>query len=146
MSGLRYGSPKAAAQAERWAEFISHTAYRTSCDLSVEKEVFPLFDGEAYLAGETVSALPDDIRARIAAGGIRNALLTSIAPTGTISLFAGNVSSGIEPVFALSYTRKVLLRDGSTFEEEVSDYALGRFREQFGPDALLPDTSSPHKI
>jgi ribonucleoside-diphosphate reductase alpha chain len=93
----------------------------------------------AYLAGETVSALPDDIRDRIAAGGIRNALLTSIAPTGTISLFADNVSSGIEPVFALSYTRKVLLRDGSTFEEEVSDYALRRFREQFGAEALLPE-------
>ena len=72
---------------------------RTSCDLAVEKGVLPLFDREAYLAGETVSALPDDIGDRIAAGGIRNALLTSIAPTGTISLFADNVSSGIEPVF-----------------------------------------------
>ena len=121
MIGLRYGSPAAAAQAERWAELISHSAYRTSCDLAVEKGGFPLFDREAYLAGETVSALPDDIRDRIATGGIRNALLTSIAPTGTISLLADNVSSGIEPVFALSYTRKVLLRDGSTFEEEVSD-------------------------
>jgi ribonucleoside-diphosphate reductase alpha chain len=138
MTGLRYGSAEAAAQAERWAELISHTAYRTSCDLAVEKGGFPLFDREAYLAGETVSALPDDIHERIAAGGIRNALLTSIAPTGTISLFADNVSSGIEPVFALSYTRKVLLRDGSTFEEEVSDHALRRFREQFGPEAPLP--------
>jgi ribonucleoside-diphosphate reductase alpha chain len=103
MTGLRYGSPEAAAQAERWAERISHTAYRASCDLAVEKGAFPLFDREAYLAGETVSALPHDIRERITAGGIRNALLTSIAPTGTISLFADNVSSGIEPVFALSY-------------------------------------------
>ena len=79
MIGLRYGSAAAAAQAERWVELISHTAYRTSCDLAVEKGVFPLFDREAYLAGETVSALPDVIRERIAAGGIRNALLTSIA-------------------------------------------------------------------
>jgi len=139
MTGLRYGSPEAAAQAERWAERISHTAYRISCGLAVEKGAFPLFDREAYLAGETISALPDDIRERIAAGGIRNALLTSIAPTGTISLFADNVSSGIEPVFALSYTRKVLLRDGSTLEEEVCDYALRRFRDQFGPDTPLPE-------
>ena len=139
MTGLRYGSPEAAAQAERWAERISHTAYRISCGLAVEKGTFPLFDREAYLAGETISALPDDIRERIAAGGIRNALLTSIAPTGTISLFADNVSSGIEPVFALSYTRKVLLRDGSTLEEEVCDYALRRFRDQFGPDTPLPE-------
>ena len=139
MTGLRYGSPEAAAQAERWAERISHTAYRISCGLAVEKGAFPLFDREAYLAGETINALPDDIRERIAAGGIRNALLTSIAPTGTISLFADNVSSGIEPVFALSYTRKVLLRDGSTLEEEVCDYALRRFRDQFGPDTPLPE-------
>jgi ribonucleoside-diphosphate reductase alpha chain len=139
MTGLRYGSPEAVAQAERWAERISHTAYRTSCDLAVEKGAFPLFDREAYLAGETVCALPDDIRERMVAGGIRNALLTSIAPTGTISLFADNVSSGIEPVFALSYTRKLLLRDGSTLEEEVCDYAVRRFRDQFGPDAPLPE-------
>ncbi|HEX3522812.1 MAG TPA: adenosylcobalamin-dependent ribonucleoside-diphosphate reductase [Stellaceae bacterium] len=139
MTGFRYGSPEAAAEAERWAERISHTAYRTSCDLAVEKGAFPLFDREAYLAGETVSALPDDIRERIAAGGIRNALLTSTASTGTISLFADNVSSGIEPVFALSYTRKVLLRDGSTLQEEVGDYALRCFRDQVGPDAPLPE-------
>ena len=139
MTGLRYGSPEAAAQAEGWAMRISHAAYRTSCDLAVEKGAFPLFDREAYLAGETVSALPDDIRARIASGGIRNALLTSIAPTGTISLFADNVSSGIEPVFALSYTRKVLLPDGSTLEEGVCDHAVRRFRDQFGPDAPLPE-------
>jgi len=139
MTGLCYGSPEAAAQAERWAARISHTAYRMSCGLAVEKGAFPLFDREAYLAGETISALPDDIRERIAAGGIRNALLTSIAPTGTISLFADNVSSGIEPVFALSYTRKVLLRDGSTLEEEVCDYALRRFRDQFGTDTPLPE-------
>src|SRR6201994_2991579 len=135
MIGLRYGSPAAAAQAERWAELISHTAYRTSCDLAVEKGGFPLFDREAYLAGETVRALPDDIRDRIASGGIRNALLTSIAPTGTISLFADNVSSGIEPVFALRYTRKVLQPDGSKREEIVEDYAVRAFRAKFGADA-----------
>src|ERR1700730_15487623 len=72
------------------AELISHTAYRTSCDLAVEKGVFPLFDREAYLAGETVSALPEDIRERIAAGRTRNAPLTSIAPTPTSSLGAAD--------------------------------------------------------
>jgi ribonucleoside-diphosphate reductase alpha chain len=146
MTGLRYGSPAAAAQAERWAELISHTAYRTSCDLAVEKGGFPLFDREAYLAGETVSALPDDIRDRIAAGGIRNALLTSIAPTGTISLLADNVSSGIEPVLGLSYTRKVLLRDGSTFEEEVSTMRCAASASSSDPKRCCRNTSSPHKI
>ncbi|MGH7103694.1 MAG: adenosylcobalamin-dependent ribonucleoside-diphosphate reductase [Acetobacteraceae bacterium] len=138
MTGLRYGTVEAAAEAARWAEAISHAAYRASCDLALEKGAFPRFDRDAYLAGETLGELPDEIRTRIAAGGIRNALLTSIAPTGTISLLADNVSSGIEPVFALAFTRKVLNRDGSRTEEKVSDYALRRFRQQFGEDAPLP--------
>jgi ribonucleoside-diphosphate reductase alpha chain len=82
--------------------------------------------------------MDDDVRAAIRRHGIRNALLTSVAPTGTISLYAGNVSSGIEPVFAYAYTRKVLQKDGSRTEEEVVDYAVQMWRGKFG-DAALPD-------
>ena len=74
-------------------------------------------------------ALPQAFRDGIAAHGMRNALLTSIAPTGTISLFAENVSSGIEPVFAYTYGRKLLMPDGTRKDETVADYAWATFRE-----------------
>ena len=138
MVDLRYGSPEAAERAGEWARQISRSAYLASAGLAEEKGAFPLFDRDAYLAGETVRALDNDVRELIAACGIRNALLTSIAPTGTISLVADNVSSGVEPVFALAYTRKVTQPDGSKIEEEVSDYALRRFRALYGEDAKLP--------
>ena len=138
MVGHRYGSHEAAALAGEWARQISRAAYMTSARLAQEKGAFPLFDRDAYLAGQTIGELDDDVRAEIAAHGIRNALLTSVAPTGTISLVADNVSSGVEPVFALAYTRKVLQPDGSRTEEEVSDYALRRFRALHGEAAPLP--------
>src|SRR6202012_1013496 len=103
------------------------------------KGAFPLFDKDAYLARPHIQALPPDIFQAIAQHGIRNALLTSIAPTGTISLFADNVSSGVEPVFALSYSRKVLQPDGGKIEERVEDYALRKFHTRFVMDAPLPD-------
>jgi ribonucleoside-diphosphate reductase alpha chain len=139
MCGLRYGARDAADMAGNWARLVMRGAYLASARLAAEKGAFPLFDKDAFLAGETVRELDEDVRAAIAAHGIRNALLTSIAPTGTISLVADNVSSGIEPVFALAYTRKVLQPDGSRTEEEVSDYALRRYRAQFGEQAALPD-------
>ena len=138
MVGLRYGSDEAAAQTEAWLKQIARAAYLASVELAKEKGPFPLFDAKAYLASGTMQAMDDDVRDAIAKHGIRNALLTSIAPTGTISLYAGNVSSGIEPVFAYSYTRKVLQKDGSRTEEEVVDYAVQMWREKFG-DADLPD-------
>jgi ribonucleoside-diphosphate reductase alpha chain len=138
MVGLRYGSHEAAERAEEWARQISRAAYLTSARLAAEKGAFPLFDRDAYLAGETILELDADVRDLIAEHGIRNALLTSVAPTGTISLVADNVSSGVEPVFALACTRKVTQPDGSKVEEEVSDYALRRFRALQGEDAPLP--------
>jgi ribonucleoside-diphosphate reductase alpha chain len=135
----RYGAPESVALIERWLEVLSHSAYVASVEIAREKGAFPLFDRDAYLAAPHVCALPQAIRDGIAAHGIRNALLTSIAPTGTISLFAENVSSGIEPVFAYNYGRKVLMPDGTRRDETVADYAWAKFREQFGTDAALPD-------
>jgi ribonucleoside-diphosphate reductase alpha chain len=138
MLGLRYGSDEAAAQTEAWLHQIARAAYLASVELAKEKGPFPLFDAEAFLASGAMQGMDEDVRAAIAEHGIRNALLTSIAPTGTISLYAGNVSSGIEPVFAYSYTRKVLQKDGTRTEEEVVDYAVQMWRERFG-DAELPE-------
>ena len=138
MLGQRYGSPAAAKQTEDWMHAIARAAYLASVDLAREKGAFPLFDADKFLASGNMMQMDDDVRDVIRSYGIRNALLTSIAPTGTISLYAGNVSSGIEPVFAYAYTRKVLQKDGSRTEEEVVDYAVRLWRETHG-DAELPD-------
>jgi ribonucleoside-diphosphate reductase alpha chain len=139
LCGVRYGSAKAVALTEQWMKAIQRAAYFASVQLAAEKGPFPLFDKEAYLAGETVAALDEDLRQAIGDYGIRNALLTSVAPTGTISIFADNVSSGLEPVFSFRYTRNVLLPDGSRKEEEVSDYAYRLFRRLKGDATPLPD-------
>ena len=138
MCRVRYGSQAAADLAGEWAAEIERAAYLASSAIAREKGSFPLYDEEQYIAGRTIQGLPQDVRDAIAANGIRNALVTSVAPTGTISLTADNISSGVEPVFALAYTRKVLQPDGSKIEEEVSDHALRRFRATYG-DVELPD-------
>ena len=139
MCGLRYGSAAAVTATESWLGTIQREAYLASCALAAEKGAFPLLDREQYLAGETVMGLGEEVRAQIAQHGIRNALLTSVAPTGTISLFADNVSSGIEPVFSFRHTRNVLMPDGTRREEEVTDYAYRLFRRVKGELTPLPD-------
>jgi ribonucleoside-diphosphate reductase alpha chain len=138
MTGLRYGSDEAARQTDRWLHAIARAAYLASVELAKEKGAFPLFDADPFLASDAMMQMDEDVRGQIRTHGIRNALLTSIAPTGTISLYAGNVSSGIEPVFAYAYTRKVLQKDGTRTEEEVVDYAVQMWRDKYG-DADLPD-------
>ncbi|WP_313352521.1 adenosylcobalamin-dependent ribonucleoside-diphosphate reductase [Paracoccus sp. (in: a-proteobacteria)] len=138
MLGLRYGAADAVEQTRIWMKAIARSAYLASVDLAREKGAFPLFDAKKYLNSGFMRRMDADVREAVAQHGIRNALLTSIAPTGTISLYAGNVSSGIEPVFAYAYTRKVLQKDGSRTEEEVVDYAVQMWRDLKG-DAPLPD-------
>ena len=139
MCRTRYGSEASLKLIDKWMSALSRSAYLASVELAREKGPFPLFDRDAYLQGETIATLDEDVREAIAKYGIRNALLTSIAPTGTISLFAGNVSSGIEPVFAFGYTRKVLMPDGTRREERVTDFAVAKFHEMFGETIELPD-------
>ena len=133
LCGVRYGSPQSFALARRWMAAIERAAYMASTELAREKGAFPLYDADRYLAAPNVQRLPEPVRAAIAQHGIRNGLLTSIAPTGTISLLAGNVSSGMEPIFDFRYERRVLERDGTSRTESVEDYAHAHYREKFGP-------------
>ena len=140
MCGVRYGSAKAIKLTETWLAAVRRAAYLASSDLAKEKGAFPLYDPVAYPERPMIKALEPAVRQKIKKQGVRNALVTSIAPTGTISLFAGNVSSGIEPVFAYEYTRQVLQPDGGRRAETVVDYAYRLYREANGPDAALPDS------
>jgi len=139
MCRVAYGSAEAVKLTEKWMAAFRDAAYRASVELAKERGAFPLFDREKYLAGATVASLPADVRDAIGEHGIRNALVTSIAPTGTISLLADNVSSGIEPVFSYRFTRAVLMPDGSRRDSEVVDYAAAAWWAEHGEDAELPD-------
>jgi len=132
MTGLQYGTTRAARQGAAWMAEIQREAYLASAALAEEKGAFPLFDRELFLARPGVQALEPDVRDAIATHGIRNGMLTSIAPTGTISLLAGNISSGIEPVFDLVYQRRILQDDGSTRTSQVEDYGYRLFRKKTG--------------
>ncbi len=136
---VRYGSPEAERLTREWLGAVQRLSYLASADIATEKGSFPLYDRTRYLAGETVRLLPDEVRSAIGRYGIRNALLNSIAPTGTISLLADNVSSGIEPVFAFSFVRHVLQPDGSSREEHVDDHALRVWRRLKGSEPVPSD-------
>ena len=137
MQGMVYGSDRALAFAAELMGRICHCAYRASVDLAREKGAFPFLESAPYLTSPFVTALPADIVEGIARHGIRNSHLIAIAPTGTISLLADNVSSGLEPVFAFSYRRRVLELDGSYTEYTLEDHAYRLWRRLHG-DAPLP--------
>lgn len=137
MLGLRYGSDASLDAARAAMATICHTAYRASVELARERGPFPAYRAESYLAGEFVRRLPEDIRAAIAVHGIRNSHLTAIAPAGTISLLANNISSGLEPIYAYRYQRSVRRPDGGLTEYAVEDYAWRLYRSLHG-DAPLP--------
>lgn len=138
MCGLRYGSGEAAETAQHWMVLIEGAAYKSSINLAQERGSFPLFDPKRFAETGHAAKLSEDLRTAIRRQGIRNGLLTSIAPTGTISLIAGNVSSGIEPVFSIRHTRKVLLPDGGQRTDAVTDYAASLYWQMHGEDAALP--------
>ena len=150
MLGLHYGSEAGRNRAAEFMAAICQTAYRTSIQLAKEKGSFPYFEKEPYLRSPFIQTLPEDIREGIARDGIRNSHLTAIAPTGTISLLADNISSGIEPVFAYRFSRRILAPDGTQELHEVRDHAYQRWQRCHGsaplPEAFVEAHSlSPHE-
>lgn len=132
LGGIVYGSDEAVEWTDNIMHIVAVDAYQASIDLAKKKGPFPVLDVDAFLNSGNMRKMPEQIRDQVRKHGIRNALLTSIAPTGTISLYAGNVSSGIEPIFALEYDRKVMQKDGSKVTETVRDYAVDKWRRDVG--------------
>lgn len=124
--GYKYGSEDMVAFTRTILQLLTICAYKASADLAAEKGPFPLYDQARYLESPFIQQLPSHIIEKIGMQGIRNSHLTSIAPTGTISLTADNVSSGIEPPFMLEYERTIKTFDG-TRKEVVKDWAYGQY-------------------
>lgn len=132
MLRIRYGSTMAIQLTEEITREMCFAAYRESIELAKERGPFPAFDKEEYLKSEFVKKLPKDIQDGIRKHGIRNALLLSIAPTGTTSIIVGNVSSGIEPVVVLEGKRKVLQHDGTFKIYDCYDYGYLEYHDFMG--------------
>ncbi len=146
MLGATYGDERSLAIARDVMEAICHAAYRASIAIAKDKGSFPSFEQNKYLRSGFTRTLPEEIRAEIATHGIRNSHLIAIAPTGTISLLAGNVSSGLEPVFAPTYARKILAEDGTPKEFVLVDYALDLWRRMTGKSTMPPGFVSASEL
>lgn len=121
--GYDYGSEDFIRATESILETLRDNCYLVSSELAREKGAFPLYNNMLFQEGNFFKTLPVNIQENIAKHGLRNSHLTSIAPTGTISLSADNISSGIEPVFSHSYDRTIVGNDNSVSVEEVQDWA-----------------------
>ena len=137
-TGARYGSELAIERTRELVSMVQTAAYRASAVLAQETEPYPLWDLERFLETRTAKQLDEHTLDFIRNNGLRNSHLTSIAPTGTIALVAGNVSGGIEPVFAHSYTRRVLQPDNSHTQEQVISASMALWRRLRG-DEPPPD-------
>lgn len=123
--GYPYASKEYREIKEEILKTLAHESYRASIELAKEKGSFPLFNAEKF-GGEFFATLPQDIQDDVRKYGIRNSHLLSIAPTGTISLSADNISSGIEPVFSYGYDRIIQTETGP-ITERVEDYGYRVF-------------------
>jgi len=146
MLGLIYGSREAQDLARTVMREVCHAAYRTSIALAREKGRFSFFERERYLESAFVRTLPEDIQTGIAEHGLRNSHLLAIAPAGSISMLANNVSSGLEPVFSFRHRRRILEADGTAREFDLLDHAFDLWQQSHGGEPLPPAFVDAHRI
>ncbi len=139
MLGVRYDSSRAQQLAARAMQLIRDAAYQASIELASEKGAFPALELDRYLARPFLRALPEPVREALRRHGIRNSHLTAIAPAGTISLLAHNVSSGIEPIFGIESLRRVLDPEGRQHDFQTTDFAYALWRRLQPQAGSLPD-------
>lgn len=143
MLGARYGSERSLQITENIMSTIKERAYRSSAMLAQEKGAFPLYSQDSWGKTQIVESLSPSTRNIISSYGIRNGVILTIAPTGTTSLYMGNISSGLEPVFAFQAQRKVRMPTVNKVQPEwqefvVEDYAYRLFKKVHGthPEAI----------
>jgi ribonucleoside-diphosphate reductase alpha chain len=144
--GAHYDSDEGRAQASAAMRVVCQAAYESSIELARERGPFPYLDRDAYLESAFVRRLPSSLRDGIAQHGIRNSHLLAVAPTGSISLLANNVSPGIEPAFALSYQRRVRVEDGEERVFDLENFALQRWRAMHGNQVPPGQFVSAHEL
>ena len=138
MLGIPYGSLQGRQVAGHVLETMRDAAYRASVSLAREKGSFPALQTAEFLARPFIRRLPEELREDIRTHGIRNSHLLALAPTGSISLLAGNVSAGIEPCFAGSVQRLIRRADGNHDAVALEDHALGLWRDMGHHDPYPP--------
>lgn len=130
--GIPYDGLRAMNMATRMAETLHNSSYRASSMLAKERGAFPMYDRDKFLRSWNVQRLPDSIKNMIEDHGIRNGVLNTIAPNGTISIYTGNLSSGHEPVFSFAPTkRKVRQPDGQWKEYDSYPYSAAMWNEMY---------------
>ena len=136
--GIKYDSEDALQTIEQIMQIFRDTAYETSAELAVEKGEYPNFDWKGYSKSKFVKNLPKSLQEKIKKDGIRNCTLTTVAPTGSGAIVA-RVTSGVEPIFATSYKRRVKENDGygKSFKEYTVYHPI--IETLFGTDESLPD-------
>ena len=137
MLGMDYRTDAARAFATHLFAALRDTAYTASVELARQRSPFPEFRASEYLKGAFVRRLPAGIRRTISAHGIRNSHLLAVAPTGTISILANNISSGIEPVIDFRMRRKIQ-ENGQSIEYPLTDYAVDRWSKLHHSKSLPP--------